>query len=111
MAKKNPLFKNAPSAVKSALTMFGENLRIARRRRGLSAQKVADKLGVGVRSVTDAEKGKPTTAVSTYLGLLWVYDLLSGMKNVAAPMEDVEGLRLEAVRKKRPIKSELDNDF
>ncbi|MDR3002474.1 MAG: hypothetical protein LBU89_14590 [Fibromonadaceae bacterium] len=111
MAKKNSFFQNVPFALDNALTTLGMNLRMARKRRNLSAQKVADKLGIGVRSVMDAEKGKPTTAISTYMGLLWVYDLLSDMKNLADPMKDMEGIRLAAVRKKRTIKSELDNDF
>ena len=111
MAKKNMLFQNAPFALENALVTLGANLRLARKRRGLSAQKVADKLGIGVRSVMDAEKGKPTTAVSTYMGLLWAYDLLGDIKSVADPMKDTEGLRLLAAREKRTIKPELDNDF
>jgi transcriptional regulator with XRE-family HTH domain len=111
MAKKNLLFQNAPFELESALAAFGANLRTARQRRGLSAQKAAEKLGVGVRSVMDAEKGKPTTAVSTYMGLLWAYDLLGDMKGVADPMKDIEGLRLAASREKKSIKSALDNDF
>ncbi|GHV35917.1 hypothetical protein FACS1894187_09640 [Synergistales bacterium] len=58
-----------------------------------------------------AEKGKPTTAISTYAGLLWIYHLIGDMREMASPMKDTEGLRLAAVHEKKSIKSELDNDF
>ena len=111
MAQTNMFSKGMPATLSLTLSAFGENLKTARKRRKLSLQQVADKLGVGVRSVMDAEKGKPTTAVSTYMGLLWVYGLLGGMKGVADPLKDAEGIRLAAARKKKTIKSELDNDF
>jgi len=103
--------KKMPAVLESAIVEFGIKLQTARKRRKLSLQQVADKLGLGVRAVSDAEKGKPTTAVSTYIGLLWVYGLLGDMKNVASPLNDIEGLRLEAARKNKSIKPELDNDF
>jgi len=111
MTKADIFSKGMPSAISIFLASFGPNLQIARKRRKLSLQQVADKLGIGVRSVMDAEKGKPTTAVSTYLGLLWVYGMLNNMKEIANPLKDSEGMRLEAARKRKPIKSEYDNDF
>ena len=106
MTKKSFLFRDTPFAIENTLNVFGANLLIARKRRKLSAQQVADKLGIDRRSVTNAEKGKPTTAISIYIGLLWAYDLLDDMKNVALPTRDAEGLRLA----NKLIKA-LDNDF
>ena len=111
MAKTDFFSSAIPSALNISLLELGANLQIARKRRKLSLQQVADKLNIGVRSISDAEKGKPATAVSTYLGLLWVYGMLDDLKNVAVPHKDVEGIRLEAVHKKKTIKSEYDNDF
>jgi transcriptional regulator with XRE-family HTH domain len=111
MARTTVFQKKIPAALNAAIVEFSARLQMARKRRKLSIRQVADKLGVGVRAVSDAEKGKPTTAVSTYIGLLWVYGLLGDMKNVANPMNDIEGLRLEALAKNKSIKSELDNDF
>ncbi|MDR2769905.1 MAG: helix-turn-helix domain-containing protein [Rickettsiales bacterium] len=111
MAQTNKITKAMPSALKSVLTGFGENLKTARKRRGLSARVVAEKIGMDQRTILDAEKGKPTTAVSTYVALLWVYDMLGAFREVANPLKDETGMRLAAARKKKTIKSELDNDF
>lgn len=111
MIKTDFFATGMPSALSISLLEFGTNLQTARKRRKLSLQQVADKLNIGVRSIADAEKGKPTTAVSTYFGLLWVYGMLDGIKDVANPLKDIEGMRLDAVRKKKPVKSEYDNDF
>ncbi|GHT01968.1 hypothetical protein AGMMS50276_31270 [Synergistales bacterium] len=111
MARTNLLFQALPFEIASSLAELGKNLKTARKRRKLSARQVAEKLGVEQRSVLDAEKGKPTTAISTYAGLLWVYHLIGDMREMASPMKDTEGLRLAAVHEKKSIKSELDNDF
>jgi DNA-binding XRE family transcriptional regulator len=111
MAKSNNLLKAMPVRMEAALMNFGKNLKTARSRRGLSARAVADKIGLDQRSVLDAEKGKPTTSIATYIALLWVYDMLNDIKNVADPLNDINGMRLEAARKRKPVKPELDNDF
>lgn len=111
MAKTNLFLQKGPFAVSDGLSLLSANLKTARKRRNLSVRQVADKLGVGVRSVMDAENGKPTTAVSTYLGLLWIYGLLDNLRDVADPLKDTEGLRLAAARENRTPKSDLDNDF
>jgi hypothetical protein len=61
----------------------------------------------------DAEKGKPSTGIGVYAALLWAYDLLEPLEELANPTKDEEGLTLVAARgKKRVRKSrDLDNDF
>jgi transcriptional regulator with XRE-family HTH domain len=96
------------------LKQLGQNLRIARKRRRLSVAQAAEKIGTGVRAISDAEKGKPSTAISVYAALLWVYDLIDDMKDVASPIKDAEGLHLAMLkesRRGRSLKSEMDNDF
>jgi transcriptional regulator with XRE-family HTH domain len=105
------LINAMPTPVKDVLENFGANLNTARKRRKLSALQVAQKLGLDQRSVLDAEKGKPTTSIATYIALLWVYDLLGDMQEIANPLKDTEGIRLSLSRKNKTIKSELDNDF
>jgi transcriptional regulator with XRE-family HTH domain len=114
MSKNNQLFQALPYAVEEALKRLGQNLKMARTRRRLTIGQVAEKIGTGERAVSDAEKGKPTTAVSTYMALLWIYDLINDMKDVANPLKDEEGLRLALLKETKrglTLKSELDNDF
>jgi transcriptional regulator with XRE-family HTH domain len=111
MANTHKTLKTMPSQIKNALADFGAKLKTARKRRDLSARAVAEKIGLDQRTILDAEKGKPTTSVSTYIALLWAYDLLDSLRKIANPLKDAEGVRLASARKKKIIKSELDNDL
>jgi DNA-binding XRE family transcriptional regulator len=113
MIARNRLLQAPPYPVEQALTRLGEDLRIARIRRNFTIDEVAQKIGTGRRAVMDAEKGKASTGVAVYLALLWVYDLLSQLNDVANPAKDEQGLTLAAAKgKTRARKSAgLDNDF
>ncbi|HEX8238279.1 MAG TPA: helix-turn-helix domain-containing protein [Allosphingosinicella sp.] len=96
MVALNSLLSAPPYAVEQEIRRLGTDLRTARLRRNLTVKDVAEKLGTGTRAITDAEKGKPTTAIATYVGLLWAYDLLSRLADVADPLHDREGSALDA---------------
>ena len=58
----------------------------------------------------DAEKGKASTGIVVYAALLWLYDMLNQLEEVANPANDKERPILQEngrVRKGR----RLDNDF
>ena len=63
-------------------------------RRGLSAQELGRKIGVGRDTVAEAEKGKPSTSVAVYAGLLWALGLIDQLNAVADPAADAEGQTL-----------------
>ena len=75
MAARNTLTLAPPFEVETALTTLGANLRTARERRGLTIADIAEKIGTGPRAVADAEKGKPSTGIVVYAGLLWAPSL------------------------------------
>lgn len=113
MAKKNTLTQAPPYAVEQAIKRLGAGLRTARLRRNLTIEDVADKIGTGPRAVSDAEQGKITTGLAVYTALLWAYDLLDPMEQLADPATDETGLamsmRRERARAEKPEK--LDNEF
>jgi transcriptional regulator with XRE-family HTH domain len=86
---------------------------LARLRRKQTIEEVAERIGTGVRAVRDAESGKASTAVGVYAALLWAYDLLAPLDQLADPLKDKEGLALAAAKEsKRARKSgDLDNEF
>jgi transcriptional regulator with XRE-family HTH domain len=112
MARKNSLITAPPYPVADALRRLGANLRTARLRRNLKIADVAEKIGTGPRAIIEAEKGRPGTGAVVYFALLWAYDLLDPMLNIADPTQDTDGLtRLdERVRASR-APGALDNDF
>jgi len=98
MPTQTPLFSAPPYDIANALKVLGANLRTARLRRNLSIVDVALKIGVGRRAVSDAEKGKPSTGIAVYLGILWAVGLLEQVRDVADPAKDAEGLTLSLAR-------------
>lgn len=113
MVQRNILTNTPPFAVEKSLKSLGENLKTARLRRGVSIKEVADKIGTGVRVVRDAEQGKPTTSVVIYMALLWAYDLLQTVDDLANPLRDEISLRLIEAKKTKRSKARkvMDNDF
>jgi transcriptional regulator with XRE-family HTH domain len=113
MARRSRLLEALPFAVERALKTLGSNLRTARIRRGLTLGEIAQKIGVSRRIVSDAEKGKASTGIGIYLGVLWALDLLDHVSGVADPAKDAEGLALALARERSKVRRPeiLDNDF
>lgn len=113
MAKKNTLLAAPPYPVEQAIKRLGANLRAARLRRNLTIEEAGEKIGTGPRAVSDAERGRISTGAAVYVALLWAYDLLGPMSNLADPALDEEGLALSQSRERARAKNsgELDSDF
>ena len=113
MVARNKLLTAPPYPVERALKKVSRNLRLARVRRKLTIEEVAEKIGTGIRAVRDAESGKASTGIAVYTALLWLYDLLQPFEDLADPLKDEEGLTLAAAKENlRARKSGgLDNDF
>lgn len=113
MVATNKLQKAPPYPVEQALKRLGESLRTARIRRQMTIEDAAERIGAGARAVRDAEKGKASTGMVVYAGLLWLYDLLEPLEGLADPLKDEEGLSLQAAKERvRARKSgRLANDF
>ncbi len=113
MTARNTLTTAPPYPVEQVLKQLGANLRTARLQRNLTIQDVAKKIGTGPRPVSNAEQGKPSTGVAVYIALLWAYDLLEALREIADPALDKEGLALTLHRKRARARQpeSLDNDF
>ncbi len=113
MVARNQLLQAPPYPVEQALKHLGNNLRTARIRRNYTIEEVAEKIGTGRRAVMDAEKGKTSTGMGVYAALLWVYDLLGPLNDLANPAEDEQGLTFASAKEKtRARKSAgLSNEF
>jgi transcriptional regulator with XRE-family HTH domain len=113
MVAKNPLLQAPPFQVERALKLLGKNLRTARSRRRLTIEEASQKIGTGPRAVMDAEKGKPSTTVGVYIALLWAYDLLSPVSELANPNTDEQGLALASAKEKTRVRKSkrLSGDF
>ncbi len=113
MTRRNKLVESPPYPVEQSLVRLGGNLRVARIRRDMTISDVAERIGTGPRAVMDAEKGKPSTGMVVYAALLWLYDQLDQLADVADPSIDLEGIALESAKKRRRVRKSkgLSNDF
>lgn len=110
---KTPLLSVPPYPVETALRRLGSNLRTARLARNLKLDQVAERIGTGRRAVADAEKGRPGTAAAVYLALLWTYDLIGPVSQLADPGTDAVGLASAARRERAraSVVPDVDLDF
>ncbi|HBR93647.1 MAG TPA: transcriptional regulator [Opitutae bacterium] len=91
--------KKAPHllpAQRRLMESFGENLRLARLRRKLSAERVAERAGISRRTLVSIESGEPTVAMGNYfqvmrvLGLEKDFGLLARDDEMGRKLQDME---------------------
>ncbi|WP_400194279.1 helix-turn-helix transcriptional regulator [Hymenobacter sp. B81] len=75
------------------LTQTGENIRLARLRRKLSAAQVAERAGISRKTLTAIEQGASTVSLGGYLQVLFVLGLEKTVLQLAA--DDVLGRKLQ----------------
>lgn len=81
-----------PSSQK-VLTAFGENIKLARLRRKLSAEQVSERANISRVTLWQVEKGSPSVAMGIYYQVLFVLGLDKDMLKVAA--DDILGRKLQ----------------
>jgi len=78
------------------LSGLGENLRLARLRRRLSAQQIADRAGISRSTMQNLEKGSPSVSVGNLLQVMVVLGLEKDFGDLA--VDDRLGRKLEDAR-------------
>ncbi|WP_295119675.1 helix-turn-helix domain-containing protein [uncultured Chitinophaga sp.] len=81
-----------PSA-EHTLRELGTNIKLARKRRRLSEEQVAERGGIARSTLQLIEKGEPGVAMSSYLQVLFVLGLSNDLLKVAA--DDPLGRKLQ----------------
>lgn len=66
------------------LKELGVNIQLARLRRRFSSAQVAERAGIGIKTVYHIEQGMPTVAIGSYLQVLFVLGLEKEFTLVAA---------------------------
>ena len=95
-AKPQPIF---PSEEK-ILVSLGERIRLARLRRGLSAEIVAERSSISRMTLHRAEKGYPAVSLGTYLRILASLQLQNDFNLLAK--DDLLGRRLQDLALPKP---------
>jgi len=102
--RKNVLL---PSAQR-ILSELGENIKLARLRRKLSADQVSERAGISRVTLWQVEKGSPSVAMGIYCQVLFILGLEKDLLKIA--VDDVLGRKLQdaelIVKERAPKKKE-----
>jgi len=91
--KKSPVL--LPKLEKT-LQVVGEQIKLARLRRRLSGEMVAERAGIGRNTLISIEKGKPSVSIGHYLNVLKVLGLQDDFLLIAK--DDELGRKLQDAR-------------
>lgn len=75
------------------LTELGENIKLARLRRKLSSEQVAERANISRPTLVSIEKGSPSVSIGSYLQVLLVMGLAKDLLEVAR--DDELGRKLQ----------------
>ncbi|WP_431049272.1 helix-turn-helix domain-containing protein [Roseateles sp. L2-2] len=102
-----------PRTVTDLAAQLGKRIRVARIRRKLRQQDLADRAGLSRTAIEAVESGKLSTGLGTYLRALWAMGLADNLDLVADPGLDRDGLALELNRQtmRVQVQRKVDNDF
>lgn len=93
-------------AQKRLMSNFGENLKLARLRRRLSTEVVAERAGISRRTLVSVESGEPSVAMGSYFQVMKVLGLEKDFELLA--VDDEMGRKLQDLdlmpRKRAPKK-------
>ena len=110
MKADKPRSDNAPA---QALLRLGSRIRLARTRRKLRQEDLAQQIGRARATVVAIEKGSPNTEIGAYVAALWALGLLQELELVADPGLDRDGqaLAFSAADKRVRPRQQLNNKF
>lgn len=80
MKRQNVIFPAADRALRT----LGENLRLARRRRKITAQMMAERANLSLMTLRAIERGSPKVSMSHYMSVIFCLGFQEDMARVAA---------------------------
>ena len=105
---KRALESPIPFAVAASLEKFAGDIRIARLKRGLTAEQMAQTLGVHRSTYGRLEAGDATVSIGLYAKTLHVMGLGTPLNDLADPRRDEEGLLLDLGRLPKRARAQRD---
>ena len=100
MPKPSNASELLPASVAKALHELGDNLALARQRRGESLRAWASRMSVSVPTLVRMEQGDASVGMGVYATALWLMGRHQALPDVAAPAHDLMALEqdIQAVK-------------
>ncbi len=86
---------NLPIPAIKALHKLGKDINDARRRRRITIELMAERVGVSRATIGKIEKGDPTTSMGGYASALFVLGMIDRLNDLVDVAHDLIGRRLE----------------
>jgi transcriptional regulator with XRE-family HTH domain len=103
--------RGIPAVPEAGLKDLGARLKLARRRRRITAGDMAERVFVSCPTLRKMEMGDPVVSAGVYVTALYVLGLAGDLGAVADPDADAVGLAEEARHKPRRRRARHDDDF
>ena len=87
-----------PAGLRRSLTKFGHDLAVARRKRHLTMEMMAERTGLAKSTYARLEKGDPAVAMGAYAMALFVLGFGEAFGNLTDARRDDQGLLLDEER-------------
>lgn len=87
-----------PLKLRRSLAKLGQDIRNARRRRGLTVAMMTERVGVAKATYLKIEKGDPSVSLGAYAMTLFALGLSDALSHIADIQSDDAGLLLDAAR-------------
>lgn len=101
MGKSSTAARTIPTGALRALQALGENLRVARERRGESLRAWAARMDVSVPTLQRMERGDPTVGMGVYATAVWLGGQVDALARIMTPTSDVAANELEVAKASR----------
>ncbi|RXR30877.1 MULTISPECIES: helix-turn-helix domain-containing protein [Sphingobium] len=95
---KSTVAETLPMRVRRSLAKLGADIALARRKRSLTVQMMAERLGVAKSTYLKIEKGDPSVALGTYAMAFFVLGFNDVLGDVLDARHDEQGLLLDQQR-------------
>ena len=97
-----------PLQVRRSLKQFGSDLSLARRKRGLTIEMMAERLTIAKSTYQRVEKGDSKVSFGIYAMALYVLGFGSPFLNIIEAKEDMHGLLLDIERVPKRVRRPQD---
>ncbi|GAB2726099.1 MULTISPECIES: helix-turn-helix transcriptional regulator [Comamonas] len=105
MPRQNTPPSDYPQAVLQQIEKLGQNIAIARKRRGESQAQWAKRLGISQPTMARIERGDPSVAMASYVMCMWLINPKGDLAELIAPQNDHAALEREIAKARTQRKS------